>query len=133
MRNKFLNTGQPGFHPLRKIKVVIRGLRFAVIADFSVAYKLVLSLVVLIACIGFRDWIDVAAVLIATTLMLIAEIFNTTIEALCDFIESNDNQKIGIIKDISAAAVGISILLWLIILLGESVALFDRFLLSSSG
>lgn len=122
MRNKFLNTGQPGFHPLKKISVVLRGLRFAVVTDFSVAYKLVLSLLMLIACIAFRDWIDVAAVLIATALMLISEIFNTAIEALCDFVEARDNQRIGMIKDIAAAGVGLSILLWLVVLIGEAYA-----------
>lgn len=125
MRNKFLNTGQPGFHPLRKVRVVLRGLRFAVATDFSVAYKLVLSLLMLIACIGFRDWIDVAAVLIATALMLIAEIFNTAIEALCDFVEARDDYRIGMIKDIAAAGVGLSILLWFIVLIGEAYAVIS--------
>ncbi|WP_049631159.1 diacylglycerol kinase [Cellvibrio sp. pealriver] len=126
MRNKFLNTGQPGFHPLRKICIVIRGLKFAVLSDFSVAYKLVLSIVVLAACIAFRDWIDVAAVLIATAVMIIAEILNTAIEALCDFIEPEKNPRIGMIKDIAAAAVGISILLWLIVLVVESYAVVNH-------
>ncbi len=128
MRNKFLNTGEPGFHPVRKIKVVLRGLKFAVVTDFSVAYKLVLSLVVLISCIAFNRWIDAAAVLITTVLMLVAEIFNSAIEALCDFVESNDNHKIGIIKDVSAAAVGMSILLWIIVLAGETFSLLDKFI-----
>lgn len=127
MRNKFLNTGQPGFHPLRKIRVVLRGLKFAVITDFSVAYKLVLSLLMLFVCIAFRDWIDVAAVLIATALMLIAEIFNTAIEALCDFVEDRDNQRIGMIKDIAAAAVGLSILLWFIVLIAEAYVVIRYF------
>lgn len=125
MRNKFLHTGQPGFHPLKKIKVVLRGLKFAVLADFSVAYKLALSLVVLVACIAFRNWIDVAAVLIATTLMLVAEIFNTAIEALCDFVEARNNPRIGMIKDIAAAGVGLSILLWFIVLIGEAYAVIN--------
>lgn len=126
MRNKFLKTGQPGFHPLQKIKVVLRGLKFAVLADFSVAYKLVLSLIILIACIAFRDWIDVAAVLIATALMLIAEIFNTAIEALCDFVEARDDERIGMIKDIAAAGVGLSILLWFIVLIVETYAMLNN-------
>ncbi len=105
--------------------MVIRGLRFAVATDFSVAYKLVLSLLMLIACIGFRDWIDVAAVLIATALMLIAEIFNTAIEALCDFVEARDDYRIGMIKDIAAAGVGLSILLWFIVLIGEAYAVIS--------
>ena len=49
MRNKFLGTGEPGYHPLRKLRVVLSGLRYAALYDFSVAYKLVLSAVVLAA------------------------------------------------------------------------------------
>jgi hypothetical protein len=45
--------------------------------------------------------------------------FNTTIEALCDFLEPAENQKMGIIKDIGAAAAGISILVWCVALAVE--------------
>ncbi|MDO9067176.1 MAG: diacylglycerol kinase [Deltaproteobacteria bacterium] len=45
--------------------------------------------------------------------------FNSAIEALCDFIETHENHKIKVIKDISAAAAGISILLWTVILVVE--------------
>lgn len=58
-------------------------------------------------------------VFIITGFMLAAEMFNTTIEALCDFLEPNENQKIGIIKDIAAAAAGISIVVWIVVLLVE--------------
>ncbi|MCQ8181473.1 diacylglycerol kinase [Methylomonas sp. SURF-1] len=116
MRNKFLNTGQPGYHPLRKIKVCLSGLRYAVVYDFSVAYKCVLSVPVLAACFYYRQWLDFLSVFAATGLMLIAEMFNTTIEALCDFVESGHNDKIGIIKDISAAATGIAILIWIAVI-----------------
>ncbi|MBO0615294.1 diacylglycerol kinase [Thiothrix fructosivorans] len=45
-----------------------------------------------------------------------AELFNSAIEALCDFVEDQHNEKIKVIKDIAAAAVGISILLWVIVI-----------------
>lgn len=116
MRNKFLNTGQPGYHPLRKIKVCLSGMRYAVVYDFSVAYKCVLSVPVLAACFYYRQWLDFLSVFAATGLMLIAEMFNTTIEALCGLVESGHNDKIGIIKDISAAATGIAILIWIAVI-----------------
>ena len=40
MRNKFLGTGESGYRPLRKIATVFSGLRYAVLYDFSVTYKL---------------------------------------------------------------------------------------------
>jgi diacylglycerol kinase (ATP) len=117
MRNKFLNTGQSGYHPLRKLKVCLSGLRYAVVYDFSVAYKVVLSVLILAVCFYFRQWVDFISVLTATGLMLICEMFNTTIEALCDFVETRQNEKIRVIKDIAAA--GISILIWAVVMLSE--------------
>lgn len=119
MRNKFLGTGEPGYHPLRKIATVWSGLRYAVLYDFSVAYKLVLSAVLLVATFLLREWVDFLLVVIATGLVLVAEILNSAIEALCDFVEERHNEKIKVIKDIAAAAVGICILIWCIVLAFE--------------
>ncbi len=112
MQNKFLGTGHQGFHPLRKMRIALSGARYAVLHDFAVAYKVVLSAVILLWCFWFRQWLDFSIVFLATGMMMVAEIFNTTIEALCDFLEPKENAKIGIIKDIAAAAAGISILVW---------------------
>jgi diacylglycerol kinase (ATP) len=121
MRNKFLGTGHQGFDPMRKIRVAMRGAHYAVIFDFAVAYKIVISFVILAVCFYYRQWLDFSLVLVSTALMLVAEMFNTTIEALCDFIESNENEKIGIVKDISASAAGISILVWFLVVIIESI------------
>ncbi|SLM28116.1 conserved membrane hypothetical protein [Desulfamplus magnetovallimortis] len=128
MRNKFLGTGYQGFYPLRKIRVALRGVRYAVLFDLAVTYKLVLSFFILAACFYYRQWLDFGLVVVSTGLMLVSEIFNTTIEALCDFIESNENQKIGIIKDISAGAAGISILVWFIVVVIESLRVMRIFI-----
>jgi diacylglycerol kinase (ATP) len=119
MRNKFLGTGTPGYHPLRKIRVVLAGLRFAMRYDFSVAYKVVLSSVIIVLALVFQRWVDFAMILIATGLVVTAELLNSAIEALCDFLETGENAKIGAIKDVAAAAVGISILVWV------TVVVFD--------
>lgn len=119
MRNKFLGTGQPGFHPVRKIRVALSGMRYAIIYDFAVAYKTLLSILLLVGCFYHRRWMDFGLVLVVTGMMLVAEMFNTAIEALCDFIEARHNEKIGIIKDISAAATGISILIWVVVVMAE--------------
>ncbi len=121
MRNKFLGTGEQGFRPIRKIRVAFSGLRYAVLYDFAVAYKLVLSVVTLTGCFYYRQWLDFGVVFMATGFMLASEMFNTTVEALCDFMEPHKNEKIAIIKDISAAAAGISILVWWVIIGLESI------------
>lgn len=116
MRNKFLGTGEPGYHPLRKLRTIVSGLRYAVIYDFSVAWKLIFSLLVLLAALFARDWVDSLLIIVATALVLVAEIMNSAIEALCDFVETRHNEKIGIIKDIAAAGVGIAMVAWLLVL-----------------
>ena len=114
----------PGYHPIKKIKVVLKGLKVAVITDFSVAYKLVLSIpILLVACMFYR-WVDLNIILLATGMMLLAELFNSAIEVLCDFVEPQHNPQIGTIKDIAAAAAGIAIFVWAAILIIEAIQLW---------
>ena len=119
MHNKFLGTGEKGYHPLRKIRVCLSGLRYAVRYDFSVTYKLVLSLLVLAASFCLRQWLDFLMITAATALVLVAELFNSAIEAVCDFMEPNKNEKIGAIKDIAAAAVAVIMAVWLIVVISD--------------
>ena len=119
MKNKFLDTGEHGYHPFRKFKIILSGLRFAVLYDFSVMYKIILSVLILIPVIIFNAWIDASLVILATGVMLAAEMFNTTIEAVCDFMETRYDEKIRMIKDVAAAATGIAIFSWVIVLFME--------------
>ncbi|MFM7448689.1 MAG: diacylglycerol kinase [Leptolyngbyaceae cyanobacterium] len=116
--------GKHGYHPIQKLKVIFSGLYFAVISDFSVAYKLLLSVPVLVFSFMVRQWVDVTLILLATGMMLSAELFNSAIEILCDFVEPRENARIGVVKDIAAAAAGISILAWATTLLLESAHLW---------
>lgn len=122
MTNKFRT---PGYHPIRKLKVILSGLHVAVITDFSVAYKVIFSVPILGGAFYFRQWVDVSLILLAMGLMLISELFNSAIEVLCDFVEPQQNDRIRITKDIAAAAAGLSILMWAAILIVESIRLFQ--------
>jgi diacylglycerol kinase len=116
MRHKFLGTGEPGYHPLRKLRTIFSGLRYAVIYDVSVAWKLIVSLAVLALALLAREWVDALLIVVVTALVLVAEIMNSAIEALCDFVETRHDEKIGIIKDIAAAGVGVAMFAWLLVL-----------------
>ena len=122
MTNKFRTSS---YHPIRKLKVILSGLHVAVVTDFSVAYKVILSFPVLISSFFLRQWVDASLILLAMGLMLIAELFNSAIEVLCDFVQPQRNERIRITKDIAAAATGLSILVWAAILLIESIRLFQ--------
>jgi len=125
MRNKFLGTGQQGFSIIRKLRVVFSGLRYAILNESSVTIEIILSALVLAGCFYYRQWLDFSIVLVASGIMLVAEMVNTAIEGLCDFVEPGHNEKIGIIKDVASAAVGISILVWSVTLLMEVVRLWQ--------
>ncbi len=120
MRNKFLGTGIPGYHPLRKLRIIFSGLRFAIVYDLSVAYKVVLSLVVLVGAFLLRAWVDFLLIFVVTGLMLIAEIFNSAIEAVCDYLQTAEDHKIGAIKDMAAAAAGAAIFVWIVVMVYET-------------
>ena len=127
MRHKFLGIGEPGYHPVRKLRTVFSGLRYAIIYDWSVTWKLVLSAFILGLAFVFREWIDVLLILLATAFVLVAEIFNSAIEALCDFVETRENPKIKVIKDMAAAAVGIAMVSWLAVIITEAGELWRAF------
>ncbi|EDX84420.1 hypothetical protein S7335_2117 [Synechococcus sp. PCC 7335] len=122
MSNQFRT---PGYNPVRKLKTILSGLHIAVVTDFSVAYKVVLSMPILGFSFFLRRWIDVSIILLAMGLVLIAELFNSAIEVLCDFVEPQHNEQIRIIKDIAAAAAGLSIGVWAVILGIEMIRLFN--------
>lgn len=95
------------------------GFRLAVDEDPSVAYKVILSAGVLAFCVALRQWVDLMLVLVATGPMLAAELFNTAVENLCDYVQPGRDARIGGIKDMAAAATGLAILVWATVILYE--------------
>lgn len=127
MKNKFLDTGEHGYHPLRKFKIILSGLRYAVIYDFSVMYKIIISILIFIPVVIFREWLDASLIILATGVMLAAEMFNSAIEAICDFMETRHNEKIKIIKDIAASATGVTIFVWIVVICIETIEIIRIF------
>lgn len=118
------------YHPLRKIRLGMAGIKRAVILDFSVTYKLAVSIAGLAIAAVFETIFHVLFVLAVTGLMLMAEVFNTVVEALCDFIKPETDARIKNIKDMAAGASLITIVIWYLVLgivLYESLAGRDLF------
>ncbi len=125
MRNKMLGTGEKGYNPIRKMRVIISGLKYA-FADFSVLYKSILSIILLIPVIIYNGWIDSSVVVLATSFMIASEMFNTAIEAICDYMQSEFDEKIGMIKDVAAAATAVAITAWIIVVSIELIELYQN-------
>jgi diacylglycerol kinase len=110
----------------RKLRIFFSGLKFAVQHDRSVALQMIVSLVVLAISFWLREWFDFVFILVITGYMLITEIFNSAIEAICDYVQPEHDPRIGAIKDVAAAAVGISVLIWVGALILEVLRIWTR-------
>lgn len=105
-----------GYHPLRKILIGLAGIKRAVILDFSVTYKLAASLAGLMVAAAWETLFHFLFLLAVTGLMLMAEVFNTVVESLCDYLEQETDARIRDIKDMAAGASLVAILIWYVVL-----------------
>ena len=104
--NKFLN----GFYFARK------GISYSFSTQLNFRIHCLIALFVMNAGFYFTlntfEWLWIIA---ATALVVMAELFNTTIETLVDLVSPEFNPKAGLVKDISAAAVLIAAFMALLI------------------
>lgn len=117
---------------IEKVWNALRGLWVALQRDRSVAWKLPVFLVVLGSAVYLRNWVDVAVLIVATSVLFAAELFNTAIEELCDFVEPRFDERIGAIKDIAAAAVMLCHVAWGAVIAIELYRLFSSGVVSAS-
>ena len=87
---------------IKKFRPAIEGLICAA-QDRSIALQL--GLAVLTGLAGIVVWWEWALVITLIGLVVTAEILNTAIEKLCDFVQPNHDPRIKTIKDLAAAAV----------------------------
>lgn len=94
---------------VNSFKVAFTGIAEGVASQWNLKFHFTATLVVIAAAAYFQlstsEW---CTLLLCCALVISLELLNTAIEKLCDYIEPNKNEKIRIIKDISAAAVLIS-------------------------
>lgn len=86
-----------------------RGLKFVWKEEFNFRVQIIIALLVVAAMAYFRfSFAETAVVIVAITIVLMAEIMNTALENLCNKIEPNQDGAIGKIKDMVAAFVLLS-------------------------
>jgi diacylglycerol kinase len=98
---------------LRSFTYAWKGLRYAFRTQLNFKVHSLAAICLGISLnISRQDWLWI---FLAIALMLVAELFNTAIEVLVDFISPAYHPKAGIVKDVSAAAVLIIAFLAIII------------------
>lgn len=114
---------------IRSFGYAFKGIAYATTTQLN--FRIHLGATVLAAAMGlfFRisghEWLWIA---LCITIVLVAEIFNTMIEALTDMVSPGYNEKAGHIKDMSAGAVVIAaafaLIVGLVIFLPKIILLF---------
>jgi diacylglycerol kinase (ATP) len=94
---------------LRSFKFAISGLSFVLRSQHNAHVHIAISIAVVVAGFVFglskADWL---AILIAMSIVWIAETFNTAVEFVCDVVSPEFNKNVAKAKDIAAGAVLIS-------------------------
>jgi diacylglycerol kinase len=107
MKNKAFSISKR----LKSFVFAFNGLKILFSEEHNARLHLIAAILVISASIFYKlntyEWI---AVIFSIGIVFIAEIFNTAIENIADFLTTEKNEKIKIIKDLSAAAVLISAL-----------------------
>lgn len=88
-----------------KFKVAFSGLYIA-LKDKSILLQLIIGVMVIIFGIIYKftsvEWLWILSCIF---IVILSEMFNTCIEYLCNLVDSNFNEKIKVIKDLSAGCV----------------------------
>lgn len=109
--NKFSITKR-----LQSFKHVLNGLKILIYEEHNARIHVVASVFVVFLSLALKinsfEWI---AIILCIGMVIIAEIFNSVIENICDFISAEKHNQIKRIKDMAAAAVFFASVLALIV------------------
>jgi len=100
---------------MKKFKDAFNGLIIAVLHK-AVCIQIILGLLAVIG--GFivkLDYYEWLAFIVCIGLVIMAEIFNTAVEKIGDYLNINKDEKIKVIKDLSSAAVLVSAICALVV------------------
>ncbi len=96
---------------LKSFGYAVNGLRTTWREENNFKIEVMATFVVLFSAIYFDfNFVESVSCAVAVTLVLIAEIINTAIEDLCNFVEPEQNPTIAKIKDTSGAFVLVTVL-----------------------
>jgi|SRR5665213_1504363 len=95
----------------KRLRFALVGLREGIRAEHSLRFQAAACVCVLIAlCVLRPEPIWWAMTALASALVIMAELFNTAIEHLVDHLHPGGHPRIGMVKDIAAAAVLMAVL-----------------------
>ena len=124
--NKFEDTPPDTFEleDAVKIDTSVRGWKHIVKMDKSAVIKGVFSLAVLLVIALQGNWLMFGLVAGVAAFNITVELFNTCIELICDYLTSEYDERIKLIKDVAAASTNVAYLLWVAMVVVAFVQIF---------
>ena len=91
---------------LVSFRYAFRGVRWMARHEPNMRFHLLATVAVVAAAAAFRLPIEQwAALVFAIALVLLGETLNTAIEVVLDIVQPEDHERVGVVKDVAAAAV----------------------------
>ncbi len=120
MKSRFLdsNKKQNKYLLLSSARYAIQGLSFAFKTEPNLWIQFTIGMFFAVFDFATNQWILSVANLIFMSLVMSLEVMNTVVENICDIIQPEYDKRIKVIKDLSAGAVLVASLVWLIIIGG---------------
>ena len=115
--------------PGDRFRSAFSGIEYSVVRDQRIRYKVVVSVVFLLIALLFDDWLHFLLLLAVTGLMVVAEIFNAAIAALCDYVQPRHDTLINGIRDMAVGGAWVAVFIWaanIVLVLYEFVRLMRR-------
>jgi len=91
---------------VNRLGFAISGLKLAVRSEKSIRFQMLAAVAAFLLLLIFRpEPIWWAIIIVMVVMVLAAELFNTALEILCDFVQPDHHEAIKQIKDVAAGAV----------------------------
>lgn len=97
------------------------GIRLAFLREYNLGLQLIIGLVAAGISLYYTQWLFAFLNLVMMGVIISLEMMNTAFETLCDLVNLEFDHRIKTVKDIAAASVLTSALVWLILIVFEAV------------
>jgi undecaprenol kinase len=111
------------YQPHKSLSYALSGIRLAFFREFNLVIQFVLGIISSAVSLYFGHWLFAFLNLLMMGIIISLELMNTAFETLCDLINLEFDNRIKSIKDIAAASVLISAIVWLSLLIFEAVVI----------
>jgi undecaprenol kinase len=111
------------YNTYRSASYAINGIKLAFLREFNLGLQFFIGIVAAGVSLYFGLWLFAFLNLVMMGIIISLEMMNTAFETLCDLVNLEFDHRIKSIKDIAAASVLTSALVWLTLIIFEAVVI----------